>query len=66
MDIGHRTASNDPDLLLLMQSIEMVDDQVVGCFRYAQVKKAGYDQMENVIPAVRMIAITSLVILMAF
>jgi len=44
----------------------MVNDHVVGYFRYAEVKKAGYDQMENVMPAVRRIAITSLVMLMAF
>lgn len=44
----------------------MVNEHVVGYFRYAEVKKAGYDQTENVMPAVRRIAIASLVILTAF
>ena len=66
MSIGHRTASHHSDLLHLGQSVGMVNEHVVGYFRYAEVKKAGYDQMENVMPAVRRITIASLVILTAF
>jgi hypothetical protein len=66
MNIGHRAATHNSDLLHLRQFVGMVNDHVVGYFRYAEVKKAGCDQMDNVMPAVRRIAITSLVMLMAF